>query len=303
MFLIILAVCTAIFHLYTASIAVMPGYILTAVHWALIAAFIILTKPMKIKGGIIIDIALIAVTIYLSVYSVMLQQRIIFNPGVFSQIDYIWSVVAIVVALIIGVRALGWMLPTICVTFILYAFLGNHIPGMFQTVSFSGKRIATYLFSMTDGLYGMTLLVSAQYLFLFIFFGCIMDISGAGEFFVDIANSVAGRARGGPAQAAIYSSMLLGMVNGSGAANVATTGTFTIPLMKKTGYKPSMAGATEAASSCGGQIMPPVMGAVAFLMSETTGIAYSKIAIAAFVPAVLYYMTLSCSVYFILLHF
>jgi TRAP transporter 4TM/12TM fusion protein len=124
-----------------------------------------------------------------------------------------------------------------------------------------------------------------------------MEISGAGEFFVDIADSVAGRVRGGPAQAAIYSSMLMGMVSGSGAANVVTTGTFTIPLMMKTGYKPSTAGAVEAVASSGGQIMPPVMGAAAFLMSETIGIPYSTIAISALLPAILYYCALSSTVY------
>lgn len=128
-------------------------------------------------------------------------------------------------------------------------------------------------------------------------FGAILDMTGAGEFFVNIAFALTGKVRGGPAQAAIYSSMLMGTINGSGAANVVTTGTFTIPLMKKVGFRPAIAGAIEAVASNGGQIMPPVMGAVAFLMAEMTGIEYGKIALAALPAAALYYITLSMSVY------
>lgn len=294
-----LAVCVAVFHLYTASYGILTGYIQTAIHWAFIGTIIILDKPLKFKGGILVDIVLIVTTIYLSVYSIILQNYLIFHPASFTKFDFIMSVIAIIVALIIGWRVLGPILPTICILFIAYTYYGSYFPGLLQTLSFSAKRIATYLYTMSDGLYGQTLLVSAMYLFLFIFFGSLMETTGAGQFFVDLANSFAGRVRGGPAQAALTSSMLMGMVNGSGAANVATTGTFTIPMMKKTGYKASIAGAIEAVASSGGQVMPPVMGAVAFLMSEVTGIPYSQIAISSICPAVLYYITISSSIYII----
>jgi TRAP transporter 4TM/12TM fusion protein len=192
---------------------------------------------------------------------------------------------------------LGNILPIIVLVFIGYALLGYLIPGMFHTIRFSIDRIAPYLYTAYEGMFGQTLAVSALFIYLFVAFGTALDLTGAGEFFVDLAYSIAGRAKGGPAQAAVYSSMLLGTINGSGAANVVTTGTFTIPLMKKVGFKPEFAGAVEAVASSGGQIMPPVMGAAAFLMSEMTGIAYAKIAFAALLPAALYYLTLSFAVY------
>ena len=293
----IAAVVLVIFHLYTAGFGILTGYIQAPVHWALIATCYILAKPSKSKAGRILDIIVILVTCYLSFHLIRLQDYLLFHPSQYETIDVVMSWVAVVVAIYIGYRVLGKVLPTICVLFILYAYFGHYLGGLFQTTTFSLRRIGTYLYTMNDALYGSTLLVSAQYLLLFIFFGAVMEITGAGEFFVNAANAVAGRVRGGPAQAAVYSSMLMGMVNGSGAANVATTGTFTIPLMKKTGYHAAIAGAVEAVASSGGQIMPPVMGAVAFLMSETTGIPYSEIALAALIPAVLYYIALSVSVY------
>jgi TRAP transporter 4TM/12TM fusion protein len=293
----IIGICLTLFHMYTASVGILTGYLQTVIHWAFIGSVVLLDKPAKWRRGIILDLALIITTVYLCYYQAILQDRLIFKAGIFSTTDFIMSVVAIAVALISGRRAQGAILPIICIVFIIYANFGWHIPGMFKTVNFSFKRITTYLFSMTDGLYGSTLLVSAQYIFLFILFGKILDLIGAGAFFVDIAFALAGRMRGGPAQAAVFSSMLMGTISGSGVANVVTTGTFTIPLMKKTGYHPAIAGAVEAVASSGGQIMPPVMGAVAFLMSEMTGIPYSAIAIAALIPAILYYVTLSCSIY------
>jgi TRAP transporter 4TM/12TM fusion protein len=295
--LILTSISLAVFHLYTASFGIMTGYIQAAVHWTFVGTYIVLTHRLKFKGGIIIDGALIILNIVLTVYQLRLQEEMITTAGIYSTTDYVMSVLALVMMFEISRRVLGYILPGICVGFIIYAYFGSHIPGLFKTLSFSLKRISTYLFSATDGLYGSTLYVSAQFIFLFVLFGTILDLTGAGSFFVDLATAVAGRARGGSAQAAVYSSMLMGMINGSVPANVATTGTFTIPLMKRVGYKSSMAGAVEAVASSGGQIMPPVMGAAAFLMSEITGLKYSDIVIAAFVPAVLYYLTLSASVY------
>ena len=160
----------------------------------------------------------------------------------------------------------------------------------------SVKRLGSYLAVGSEGLFGSALSTAGNYIFLFVLFGSVLSFIGAGEFFVKIAFAAFGKVCGGPAQAAIYSSMLMGMVNGSGAANVVTTGTFTIPLMKRTGFDPNTAGAVEAVASNGGQIMPPVMGAVAFLMADATGLTYGNVCLAALIPAVLYYLTLSVSV-------
>ncbi len=297
--LLIIFIAMPLFHMWTASFGVYPSYQLSGVHWALIGSFILLIKPLKIKGGIIIDSCLLLLNIYICYHQVVLQQLFVKNAGIYTNYDIVISIVAIIVTVIIAGRLVGITLSAIAVLFILYALYGSHVPGMFRTVRFSIQRIAPYLYTSYDGIFGQTLTVSAQFIYLFVLFGTLLELTGAGKFFVDISYSLTHRIKGGPAQAAVCSSMLLGTINGSGAANVVTTGTFTIPLMKKVGFKSSFAGAVEAVSSSGGQIMPPVMGAVAFLMSEMTGIAYAKIALAAVIPAVLYYATLSISVYFI----
>lgn len=291
------SIILAVFHLYTAGFGIFPGYIQMGVHWGLIGSVIILARPSRFKGGWLFDSLCVVAVMLVAFYQIPLQLRLILRPAIYTQLDLIIAVLAAVSAIYLGFRLLGPVLPTICIAFILYGLYGNRIPGIFNTSVYSFKRIFTGLYVMGDGLFGSTLMVSAQFLMLYIFFGNFMEITGAGQFFVDMANSVAGRVRGGPAQAAVYSSMLMGMVSGSGAANVATTGTFTIPLMKKTGYQAKTAGAVEAVASSGGQIMPPVMGASAFLMSETLGIPYSTIAVCGFLPAVLYFTSLSATVY------
>ncbi len=294
----VIVVGMVLFHLWSASFGVYPAYVLSAVHWGFAGSFIVLAHPLKFRNGKIIDAILIAANVGLSYMQIVLQDQFVLTAGVYSRLDIYLSIAAVVLALVIAYRVVGIILPVICAVCIAYALYGKFIPGIFKTVKFTIFRIAPYLFTSAEGLYGLTLTVSAQFIFLFVLFGCLLDLTGAGQFFVDLAFSVAGKARGGPAQAAVFSSMLMGTINGSGAANVVTTGTFTIPLMKKVGYEPSKAGAIEAVASNGGQIMPPVMGAVAFLMAEITGIEYSKIVVAAFIPAVLYYITLAVSVYF-----
>lgn len=295
---LILAISLAVFHIYTASIGILPGYALAAVHWALVGTYIILTKPLKFKFGKVLDILLIGVNIYLSIYLINLQKEMIFRSGIYTDFEVILSIVAIVSALLISGRVLEKSLSVLSVIFIAYALFGNYIGGMFHTVKFSVNRIATYLYTSTDGLYGETLLVSARFIFIFLIFGAVLEVTGAGQFFVDLCLSFTGKYRGGPAQASVYASMLMGTISGSGAANVAATGPFTIPLMKRVGYDSDSSAAIASVAASGGQIMPPVMGAVAFLMSEITGIEYGKIALAAFVPGAIYYIALSFIVYF-----
>lgn len=295
--ILIFSLALVAFHLYTAGFGILPGYIQMGIHWGLVGAVIVLARPSKFKGGTVFDTLVVCAILAYSFYQIYLQIRLTEKPGKYVQPDIIMAALCVIVGLYLGFKVLGKILPVICIVFILYAYFGHYATGMFATSQFSIQRILTTLYTSGDGMFGSTLNVSARFLLLFIFFGHFMEMTGCGEFFVNIANSVAGRVRGGPAQAAIYSSMLMGMVNGSGAANVATTGTFTIPLMKKTGYRPATAGAVEAVASSGGQIMPPVMGASAFLMAETLGIPYTGVAMAALIPAVLYYVTLSATVY------
>ncbi|MCL1992935.1 MAG: TRAP transporter fused permease subunit [Spirochaetes bacterium] len=293
-----IAVGMALFHLYAASFGTLIPYLQTTVHWAFVGSYIVLSRPLKFPGGRIIDIALILLTVFFSYYVQTIQARPIQFTGIFSQTDVRIAIGAVILAMFIAYRVLGLVLPVICAVFIAYGLLGHQLAGLFNISRFSVSRVFTTIFAdVSTGMYGQTLFVSAQFIFLFVLFGSLLGITGAGNFFVDLAFSLTGKTRGGPAQAAVFSSMLMGTINGSGAANVVTTGNFTIPLMKKVGYRPSMAGAIEAVASSGGQIMPPVMGAVAFLMSEVTGIPYVSIALAALIPATLYFVTISATVY------
>ncbi len=303
-FVDIVALCIAsalcIFQMYSASFGTWSSFLLSAVHWGAIGSYIILRNPTKIKSaGKVIDWLIILGTAYVCFYQIQMQERLVLSAGFYTTQDIIVGIAALLLVLEIGRRSVGKVLPVICILFLLYCYFGNMVPGLLKTTRFTIKRIAVFIYTSSDGLFGQTIYVSAKYIFLFILFGSILELTGAGKWFVDLAYSACGKARGGPAQAAVYSSMLMGTINGSGAANVVTTGTFTIPLMKKIGLKPGTAGAVEAVASSGGQIMPPVMGAVAFLMAEMTGIEYADIAIAALVPALLYYGTLSVSVYLI----
>lgn len=296
--LLAIAVALGLFHIYSASVGILPGYALASIHWGLVGTYIILTKPLKFKGGKIIDALLLIANIYLTVYLIELQKEMVFRSGVYTDFEVVLSIISVIAALAISTRVLEKSFPILCVLFLAYALVGNLIPGMFHTVKFSVNRIATYLYTSTDGLYGETLLVSARFIFIYLIFGSVLEITGAGQFFVDLALSFTGKFRGGPAQASVYASMLMGTISGSGAANVAATGPFTLPLMKRVGYKADSAAAIASVAASGGQIMPPVMGAVAFLMSEITGIEYGKIALAALVPGALYYIALSFIVYF-----
>lgn len=303
-FVDILALCIAtalcLFQMFSASFGTWSSFVLSAVHWGAIGSYIVLRHPTNIKYvGKVIDWLMILATIYVCYYQIQMQERLVLSAGFYTTLDVIVGIVSVLLVLEIGRRSVGKILPIICILFLLYCYFGNLVPGLLKTAKFTIKRISVFIYTSSDGLFGQTIYVSAKYIFLFILFGSILELTGAGKWFVDLAYSACGKARGGPAQAAVYSSMLMGTINGSGAANVVTTGTFTIPLMKKIGLTPSVAGAVEAVASSGGQIMPPVMGAVAFLMAEMTGIEYADIAIAALVPAVLYYATLSVSVYFI----
>lgn len=244
----------------------------------------------------LIDLTLIVITVLCAIEVIKLRNTNAASATMYSEYQYFIMITFVLVALVVGYRALGKILPTLCVLFIVYALFSRYLPGVWASARLSVRRLGSYLAVGSEGLFGSALSTAGNYIFLFVLFGSVLSFIGAGEFFVKIAFSAFGRARGGPAQAAIYSSMLMGMVNGSGAANVVTTGTFTIPLMKRTGFDADTAGAVEAVASNGGQIMPPVMGAVAFLMADATGLSYANVCLAALIPAVLYYLTLSVSV-------
>ena len=202
--------------------------------------------------------------------------------------DFIMSGLFVVAVWEMARRASGWPLAILAGVFILYGHFGNYMPGLFYHKGYDWDREITYLFSL-DGILGLPVLASAHYIYLFVLFGAFVDSSGAGKFFVDFARCIAGRLRGGPAKVSILSSALVGTASGSSVANVVVDGVFNIPLMKASGFRGAVAGAIEAMNSTGGQIVPPVMGAGAFLMAEILGVPYPKVALAAVIPALFYF--------------
>src|SRR5690554_7066397 len=186
-------------------------------------------------------------------------------------------------------RVMGIALPLICALFLAYGLFGEYLPGELAHRGYGVDQIVNQLSFGTEGLYGTPTYVSATYIFLFILFGAFLEQAGMIKLFTDFAMGMFGHKTGGPAKVSVASSALMGTITGSGVANVVTTGQFTIPLMKRFGYKPAFAGGVEATASMGGQLMPPVMGAVAFIMAETLNVPYADIVKAAIIPAVLYF--------------
>ena len=216
-------------------------------------------------------------------------KQLISQAGSYTQFDMTIAIIAIILLLEACRRVVGLPILIVVSCFIAYAYFGNYVPSYFSHRGFSLQRIATHLYFTTEGVIGTPLAVCSTFIFLFILFGAFLERTGIGQFFIDIANSLAGKATGGPAKVAVIASALQGTITGSSVANTVSSGSFTIPMMKKMGYRPEFAAAVEAAASTGGQIMPPIMGAAAFLMSEMTGIPYSNIIIAAIIPAFLYF--------------
>lgn len=291
------ALVLCVFHLLAASpFLTLNNTEQAVIHGALVVIFFLMVRHLKGKGGKAFDLLLIVITLLAAYEVIQMRNSNSASAVLYSDYQQVLSMIFVLVALVVGYRALGKILPTLCVAFLAYTLLGRYLPGMWATAKVTAARMGTYLMVGSEGLFGNALSTAANFIFLFVIFGSVLSFIGAGEFFVKIAFAAFGKVCGGPAQAAVYSSMLMGMVNGSGAANVVTTGTFTIPLMKKTGFDADTAGAIEAVASNGGQIMPPVMGAVAFLMADATSIPYTTICLAALLPAILYYVTLSTSI-------
>src|SRR5699024_8389712 len=199
------------------------------------------------------------------------------------------AIITIVIMLEVARRSIGIFIPILSVLALVYAVFGPHFPGVFGHAGFTMERLLFRIYMTTEGIFGMTFSIAATYIILFILFGAFLNASGATRVFNDLAIAIAGQRRGGPAQVAVISSALTGTLSGSAVANVATTGTFTIPLMKNIGLKTRFAGAVEAAASTGGMVMPPIMGAAAFIMAGFLGVGYNIIVLAAIVPAILYY--------------
>ncbi len=225
----------------------------------------------------------------IGVYHWALYEELVVRAGELTQADLIVGITAIAVLFYLVWRVMGPALPIVAGIFLAYCLFGNYLPAPFDHRGYSLDQVIEHMSFGTEGLYATPTLVSATYIFLFILFGAFLERAGMIQLFTDVAMGLFGSARGGPAKVAVFSSALMGTISGSGVANVVSTGQFTIPLMKRFGYRPEFAGGVEATASMGGQIMPPVMGAVAFIMAETIDVPYVEIVKAAIIPAILYY--------------
>jgi TRAP transporter 4TM/12TM fusion protein len=296
-----IAVSMSLFHIWVNSIGIMSDIHRNAVHLGFLLALAFLTYPAR-KGSPTIrftwtDVVLALLSGAVGIYILLFERYVhLIQGSVAVTRDYIFAVLAIVLVFEGTRRTSGFILVVISVIFILFAVYGNYIPGVLGHAGVSWKRFLFRMFLTYEGLWGITLTVSSTFIFLFLLFGAFLQKSGVSQLFNDLAFSLGARRRGGPAQVAVIASCLFGTISGSAVANVATTGTFTIPLMKKTGYKPHFAGAVEASASTGGIIMPPIMGAVAFVMAGFLGVSYAKVALAAIVPALLYYASVSFTI-------
>jgi TRAP transporter 4TM/12TM fusion protein len=254
----------------------------------LILMTFLLMPPLKRRAiGWILGVAGFAAGLYHWVFEADLVQR----AGDLTTADMAIGILTIVLVFEAARRVMGIALPIICAVFLAYALYGQYLPGALAHRGYGFDQVVGQLGFGTEGIYGTPTYVSSSYIYLFILFGAFLEQAGMIKLFTDFALGLFGHAKGGPAKVAVVSSGLMGTINGSGVANVVTTGQFTIPLMKRFGYRPEFAGGVEATSSMGGQIMPPVMGAVAFIMSETINVPYVEICKAATIPALLYFFT------------
>ncbi|MGA6927585.1 MAG: TRAP transporter permease, partial [Desulfosarcina sp.] len=270
-----------------------------SIHLAFACTLVFLIYPINRRYGDgypwrlrLIDWGLAAVGIVTLGHIIMTYKSLALRGGEATQTDLWLGGILIVIVLECTRRLMGWALPIITLIAGLYTFLGDRIPGLWGHFPIDHEQFISYQYLTTEGLFGIPLGVSASFIFVFIMFGAFLVSSGTGEFFIQFANSIAGHFRGGPAKVAVVSSGFFGTISGSAVANVVSTGSFTIPLMKKIGYRAVFAGAVESVSSTGGQFMPPVMGAGAFIMADMLGVGYLEVVKAAIIPGVLYFLAL-----------
>ncbi|MES1928722.1 TRAP transporter, 4TM/12TM fusion protein [Salinisphaera dokdonensis CL-ES53] len=296
-FVVVVSVMLALFHLYTSFSGPLVDVVQRSIHLYVLLGLTFIIYPWAMRGsrervawG---DVICAVLAFAIGVYMVFAADRVIASAGRINTLDMIVGLVALALVIDAARRVTGWGLPGLAVLFVAYGFYAklSFYPELNGDIVLATTRqIVSHLVYITEGLLGTAIAVSASYIILFILFGAFLVKSGLGRLFNDLALALAGPSRGGPAKVAVVASGFLGSINGSAIANVVTTGAFTIPLMKRTGYKANFAGAVEAAASVGGQILPPIMGAAAFIMAEVLGVPYTQIMLAGIIPALLFYL-------------
>lgn len=299
----LIAVAMSCFHFYTSGFGLLLAQKQGAVHLAFTLALVFLlypasSKQSKTSGIPFYDFILGAIGVASAMYLVVFFNELVTRAGLPTQTDLIMGFLLIATLLEATRRISNPVLPCLAIIALLYCYFGRSMPDMLAHRGFNVARIVNHMYLGTEGIFGTPLEVSSTFVFMFILFGAVLEKTGLGKFIIDLSLALAGWSTGGPAKVAVVSSGLMGTVSGSSVANVCTTGMFTIPLMKSVGYEPYFAGAVEAVASTGGQIMPPVMGAAAFIMAQILGVPYIEVAIAAVVPALLYYFAVMVQVHF-----
>lgn len=296
---LVVAITMSLFHIYVLGIRPIDPWTLANGHLLLGALLTFMWIPSGTRDTRSVPwwdiVAMVAVLGTFGYVQWEMEALLSRGGAIPVPLDILFGSIAILLIVEMNRRLTGWVLPIIVIVALLYAKFGYLFPGQFGHRGYSWERIVSYLFGL-DGIFSQPLQVSATYVFLFLLFGAFLATSGAGQYFIDLAMSLFGRVRGGPAKVAVIASALFGSISGSAVANTASTGAFTIPLMKRVGYSRVFAPAVEAAASAGGQIMPPVMGAAAFILADIVGMSYWAVAIAATIPALLFFVSVFISV-------
>jgi len=299
--ILVIGLALALFHIYTSFFGALPSYQHRIVHLTMSMMLVPLCYDL-LRGGknkkgtvstleLAFQLVLIAVLAVIGIYSYSIANDMWKSSGTMSVTEMVLGTILVVLLLYFTWRVVGAAMPIIAIICILYALLGPKLPQGIAHRGYSWSRITELLFKGTNGIFGTPLGVSSIYVSVFVIFAGVLEASGAGDVFIRLTQSLLGGFRGGPAKVAVVASSLFGTISGSAVANVVGTGSFTIPLMKKSGFKPEFAGAVETAASSGGQLMPPVMGAAAFIMADYIG-SYQQVLVAAIIPAILFYIAL-----------
>ena len=296
----VICVIFSLVGIITNSIYPLTGMKKGGIFLGFTLCLIFLLYPTKIKGRRLLayDVVLSVMGFGVGLYTFLVTDRFSMSNLQMTTMDTVMSFLAVALVIIAARRAVGNAMAILPVIFSLYALFGRYIPGLLGHGGYTLKRFLMRMYMVDEGLYGMTAQVACSYVFLFIVFGAFLSSSGVAEFFNDASNRIAGARAGGPAKVAVISSGLMGTISGSSAANVATTGVFTIPMMKKVGFSSEFAGAVESVASTGGMIMPPIMGSAAFLMMQYLGVPFSSIMRAAIFPAIFYFFSVYMWVHF-----
>ena len=300
-----IALSMTAFQLWTAGAGTLPGVLQRSVHlaFALTLGFMFYPAVKTARQGRLpwYDLLLAGIGAYAALYITLNHDELLIRVGTPTRTDIVFGVVVIVLVLEGTRRAVGLWLPAITVVFLLYTFVGPWMPEVFSHRGYSVRRVVGQLYLTTEGIFGIPLGVSATFVFAFVLFGAVLERTGAGEYLIRIAFSLVGHTRGGPAKVAVVASAFMGTITGSSIANTATIGSMTIPLMKRVGFKPEVAGGIETAAGGNGQLMPPVMGAAAFVMAEWLRVPYLDIVKAAALPAIIDQLALLSAVHLLAL--